>query len=60
MRRLGSGNAGGGAAVAGEWDGGGIAGRMRGENAGIMDEKVLELVFRALNWDRGRCAWWLG
>lgn len=51
MRRLGSGNAGGGAAVAGEWDGGGIAGRMRGVNAGIMDEKVLELVFRALNWD---------
>uniref|UniRef100_A0A0D3G9C1 F-box domain-containing protein n=1 Tax=Oryza barthii TaxID=65489 RepID=A0A0D3G9C1_9ORYZ len=51
MRRLGSGNAGGGAAVAGEWDGGGIAGRMRGVNTGIMDEKVLELVFRALNWD---------
>uniref|UniRef100_A0A0D9WI54 F-box domain-containing protein n=1 Tax=Leersia perrieri TaxID=77586 RepID=A0A0D9WI54_9ORYZ len=44
MRRLsGSGNVAGGAAN--------IAGRVRGVNAGIMDEKVLELVFRAINWD---------
>ncbi|CAN6337211.1 unnamed protein product [Urochloa humidicola] len=64
MRRLsgasnggsgGGGNAGGGgsaASAAGEWEGGGgNAARVRGVNAGIMDEKVLELVFRALNWD---------
>ncbi|KAF0923390.1 hypothetical protein E2562_006294 [Oryza meyeriana var. granulata] len=55
MRRLSGSSGGGNAAVAGEWDGGGggggNAGRIRGVNAGIMDEKVLELVFRALNWD---------
>ncbi|XP_040380520.1 EID1-like F-box protein 3 [Oryza brachyantha] len=57
MRRLsGSCNAGEEAAVAGEWGGGGgggggNAGRARGVNAGIMDEKVLVLVFRAINWD---------
>jgi hypothetical protein len=62
MRRLSgaSGGGGGGSAGvgsadangAGEWEGpGGNAARVRGVNAGIMDEKVLELVFRALNWD---------
>ncbi|KAL5203253.1 hypothetical protein ABZP36_014205 [Zizania latifolia] len=52
------------AAVAGQWDGGqggsgggggggggGNAAPIRGVNAGIMDEQVLLLVFRALNWD---------
>ncbi|KAG8044410.1 hypothetical protein GUJ93_ZPchr0054g2841 [Zizania palustris] len=59
----GSGNANANAAMAGQWDGGGgggrggegegggIAARIRGVNAGIMDEQVLALVFRALNWD---------
>ncbi|TKW26560.1 hypothetical protein SEVIR_3G198300v4 [Setaria viridis] len=50
----GGGNAGGGsgAAASGQWEeGGGNAARIRGVNSGIMDEKVLELVFRALNWD---------
>jgi hypothetical protein len=63
MRRLsgtsngGSGGGGGKAggssgAAAGRWEGGGnAAARVRGINAGIMDEKVLQLVFRALNWD---------
>ena len=37
--------------AAGPWEGGGNAARIRGVNVGIMDEKVLELVFRALNWD---------
>ncbi|TVU20022.1 hypothetical protein EJB05_36208, partial [Eragrostis curvula] len=49
MKRLSAG------AVAGEWDdgggGGNAAARARGMNAGIMDEQVLALVFRALNWD---------
>ncbi|RLN28063.1 EID1-like F-box protein 3 [Panicum miliaceum] len=49
----GGGNAAGGGsgAAAGPWEGGGNAARIRGVNAGIMDEKVLELVFRTLNWD---------
>ncbi|CAN6332555.1 unnamed protein product [Urochloa humidicola] len=63
MRRLsgasnggsgGGGNAGvGSGATPGHWESGGgnAAARARGVNAGIMDEKVLELVFRALNWD---------
>ncbi|CAL4908867.1 unnamed protein product [Urochloa decumbens] len=53
MRRLsGASNGGGGSgAASGQWEGGGNAARARGVNAGIMDEKVLELVFRALNWD---------
>ncbi|CAL4901437.1 unnamed protein product [Urochloa decumbens] len=53
MRRLsGASNGGGGSgAASGQWEGGGNAARVRGVNAGIMDEKVLELVFRALNWD---------
>lgn len=48
-----SGNAGGSSGGAGgQWEGGGSAARVaRGVNAGIMDEKVLQLVFRALNWD---------
>ncbi|KAL5232163.1 hypothetical protein ABZP36_030939 [Zizania latifolia] len=63
----GSGNANANAAMAGQWDGGGgggggeggggIAARIRGVNAGIMDEQVLALVFRTLNWDpRALCA----
>ena len=59
MRRLsGASNGGSGKAAgagsggaAGPWEGGGNAARIRGVNVGIMDEKVLELVFRALNWD---------
>ncbi|XP_062231752.1 EID1-like F-box protein 3 [Phragmites australis] len=47
----GAGNAGGNAGAAGQWDSGGNAARIRGVNAGIMDEQVLALVFRALNWD---------
>ncbi|CAN6327765.1 unnamed protein product [Urochloa humidicola] len=51
----GNAGAGSGAAATGHWEGGGgggnAAARARGVNAGIMDEKVLELVFRALNWD---------
>ncbi|KAL6619006.1 hypothetical protein ACP70R_034145 [Stipagrostis hirtigluma subsp. patula] len=49
----GGGNAGGSAAAAaGQWeDGGGNGARARGVNAGIMDEQVLALVFRAMNWD---------
>ena len=42
---------GGSGAAAGPWEGGGNAARIRGVNVGIMDEKVLELVFRTLNWD---------
>ncbi|RLN00747.1 hypothetical protein C2845_PM06G17680 [Panicum miliaceum] len=42
---------GGSGAAAGQWEGSGNAARIRGVNAGIMDEKVLELVFRTLNWD---------
>ncbi|KAG8068198.1 hypothetical protein GUJ93_ZPchr0005g14934 [Zizania palustris] len=58
--RLLCGNADADAAVAGPWGGGegdggggggGIAVPIRGVNAGIMDEQVLSLVFRALNWD---------
>ncbi|XP_066367767.1 EID1-like F-box protein 3 [Miscanthus floridulus] len=47
------GNSGGSSGAAGHWEGGGgnAAARVRGVNAGIMDEKVLQLVFRALNWD---------
>jgi hypothetical protein len=47
------GGAGNGAADGtGKWeDGGGNAARARGVNAGIMDEQVLVLVFRFLNWD---------
>ncbi|GJN14811.1 hypothetical protein PR202_gb01673 [Eleusine coracana subsp. coracana] len=42
----------GAAAEQWEGDGGGnAAARARGVNAGIMDEQVLALVFRALNWD---------
>jgi hypothetical protein len=57
IRRLSGGGAGGGnagesAGADGPWEeGGGNAARVRGVNAGIMDETVLQLVFRALNWD---------
>ncbi|CAL4894207.1 unnamed protein product [Urochloa decumbens] len=55
MRRLSGasngGSGGGSGAASGQWESGGNAARVRGLNAGIMDEKVLELVFRALNWD---------
>ncbi|KAJ1263480.1 hypothetical protein BS78_09G187900 [Paspalum vaginatum] len=47
----GGGNAGGSSGASGQWEGGGNAARIRGVNAGIMDEKVLQLVFRSLNWD---------
>ncbi|GJN14815.1 hypothetical protein PR202_gb01677 [Eleusine coracana subsp. coracana] len=57
----GGGEAGGGStatsngAAAEQWEadggGGNAASRARGVNAGIMDEQVLALVFRALNWD---------
>lgn len=41
------------AAVADDWNGGGrcIGARIRGVNVGFLDEQVLVLVFRALNWD---------
>ncbi|KAF8719386.1 hypothetical protein HU200_024096 [Digitaria exilis] len=56
MRRLsGASNGGSGGGKSGGggsgWEGGGNASRIRDVNAGIMDEKVLELVFRRLNWD---------
>ncbi|XP_047044242.1 EID1-like F-box protein 3 [Lolium rigidum] len=40
-------------AVADDWNGRGrcIGARIRGVNVGILDEQVLVLVFRALNWD---------
>ncbi|KQK05625.1 EID1-like F-box protein 3 [Brachypodium distachyon] len=48
-------SSGSGAAVAAsdEWNGVGrcIGARIRGVNVGILDEQVLVLVFRALNWD---------
>ncbi|KAL6839325.1 hypothetical protein ACP4OV_030997 [Aristida adscensionis] len=47
MRRLSGGGGGGG----GGGNGDGDAARLRGVNAGIMDEQVLALVFRAINWD---------
>ncbi|KAF6985303.1 hypothetical protein CFC21_003188 [Triticum aestivum] len=65
MRRLRVGSAGGGGGskanasggigigIADEWSSGGrgIGARIRGVNVGILDEQVLALVFRALNWD---------
>ncbi|KAF6990805.1 hypothetical protein CFC21_007961 [Triticum aestivum] len=49
MRRLRVGSAGGSKANAS--GGRGIGARIRGVNVGILDEQVLALVFRALNWD---------
>ncbi|KAI5018843.1 EID1-like F-box protein 3 [Hordeum vulgare subsp. vulgare] len=61
MRRLRVASGGGGGsskanasgAIADEWSSGGrgIGARIRGVNVGILDEQVLVLVFRALNWD---------
>jgi hypothetical protein len=61
IRRLsgasnGGGNAGPSSCAVGTWGGGGGGGggnaaSIRGVNVGLMDEKVLQLVFLALNWD---------